>query len=85
MTPDFSKGYLSAVETVSGSGRWTPHRKSSLVRAVKRREITVAEAEARYGVTAQALAIWTDRLERLGSSGLRQTRLQDVRVGGRAG
>lgn len=68
--------HRSRVAEVSLSGRWTPKRKVSLLVLVAARLVTAAEASSLYGVSAEELASWRTRHDRLGLPGLSSTKLQ---------
>lgn len=57
-------------------GRMTPGRKAQIIDAIKAGVITMAEAQARYNLSAEEIATWATRLENHGVAGLRVTRTQ---------
>lgn len=61
--------------------RWTPGRKAEVLARIRSGRLTPAQAEARYGISAEELHQW-ERLEAThGQRGLRTTKIQQVRHG----
>jgi len=59
--------------------RWTPRRKAALVKALKSNEISLEEAQRRFGVSPEEFRSWVASFERYGTPGLRSTRYQIYR------
>jgi transposase-like protein len=51
--------------------RWTAQRKAAVIRAIRRKVITVWDACKRYDLSAAELAEWERNLDRFGTPGLR--------------
>lgn len=60
--------------------RWTMSSKSEVVIAIRRGEITAAQAKAAHRLTDEELAGWTARFERHGFQGLAQLTIQETRI-----
>src|SRR5581483_10915956 len=52
------------------SGRWTPARKEAVAVAIRRGELTVAEALNRWGLSVEELDAWLMAYRRRGRDGL---------------
>jgi Protein of unknown function (DUF1153) len=61
--------------------RWSPHRKASVVGAVRSGTISLLEACLRYRLTAEEFEGWQSALEAHGIGALRVTRSQLYRAG----
>lgn len=58
--------------------RWTPSRKAEVLARIRSGRLTPAQAEARYGISAEELHQW-ERLEAThGQRGLRTTKIQEI-------
>jgi hypothetical protein len=67
---------MSPVRLPDALGRMTPHRKSLVLLALRRREVTRAHVLARYRLTEEELLSWEVRFARHGQPGLSVHRLQ---------
>jgi hypothetical protein len=70
------EGSRAFLELPPVEGRMTPGRKAQVIDAIKAGVITMAEAQARYNLSAEEIATWATRLENHGVAGLRVTRTQ---------
>lgn len=59
--------------------RWVARRKAEVVAAVRGGLLTLDEACARYGLTAEEFLSWERAMERHGLDGLRVTKLREFR------
>ena len=59
--------------------RWVTRRKAEVVAGVRQGLITLAEACERYDLTVDEFLSWQKRLESHGMSGLRATRVVELR------
>jgi uncharacterized protein DUF1153 len=59
--------------------RWTIRHKANIVAAVRGGLVSLEDACARYMLTVEEFSAWTEAVDRFGLSGLRATRLQDIR------
>jgi len=62
------------------SGRWTPADKELVVIAVRRGQMTVADACERFDLSADEFAAWDRRFRRHGRRGLAVRMLQEARL-----
>ncbi|MCI4661494.1 MAG: DUF1153 domain-containing protein [Neomegalonema sp.] len=60
--------------------RWVIRRKAEVVAAVKGRLLSLEEACAKYGISAEEFESWQKAIDRFGIQGLRTTRLQKYRA-----
>lgn len=56
--------------------RWSPGRKSALVRKVSRGDLTLDQALEDHAITPEEFASWQERYAKHGEAGLKVTRLQ---------
>ena len=63
------------------SGRWTPHRKAAVLKAIRAGELSVSEAMSRWELTLEELQAWGRDYQRWGLRGLKTTRTGDFRAG----
>ncbi len=63
--------------------RWVVRRKAEVVAAVRSGLITLEEACKRYTLSIEEFASWQQLVEQYGVRGLRATRVQEYRSGGR--
>ncbi|MFV3126045.1 DUF1153 domain-containing protein [Niveispirillum sp. KHB5.9] len=59
--------------------RWVMRRKAEVVAGVRAGLLSVEDACARYGLSAEEFASWQEMIDRHGVQALRVTRLQDYR------
>lgn len=64
-----------------GTRRWITRRKAEVVAGVRSGLISLEEACARYSLSVEEFLSWQTALDRHGVSGLRVTRLQELRPG----
>jgi len=62
-----------------GTKRWVASRKAAVVRAVRAKAITMADACERYSLSIDELMQWIRAAERHGEPGLRATKFQAYR------
>jgi len=62
------------------SGRWCPAHKERVVIALRRGEMTEAQACERFDLSTEEFASWSRRFATHGRRGLAVTRLQQVRA-----
>lgn len=63
--------------------RWVVRRKAEVVAAVRSGLISLEEACKRYTLSIEEFASWQQLVEQYGVRGLRATRVQEYRNGGR--
>ncbi|MDB5448068.1 MAG: hypothetical protein JWQ97_3385 [Phenylobacterium sp.] len=63
----------------ANTGRWVIRRKAEVVAAVRGGLLSLDDALARYGISAEEFESWTAAVARHGTAGLRVTRLQQYR------
>lgn len=61
--------------------RWTPVRKAALLDEIARDRMTLADAERRYGYSAEEIAEMQRLIAAHGVKGLRSTRMKEYRDG----
>jgi transposase-like protein len=59
--------------------RWTPRRKAALIKALKSKEISLDEAQHRFGLSPEEFRSWVTSFESYGIPGLRATRYRIYR------
>ncbi len=64
-----------------GTHRWITRRKAEVVAGVRSGLISLEDACRRYSLSVEEFLSWQTTLDRHGLSGLRVTRLQDLRPG----
>jgi len=72
--PDLSRTPLAPVR------RWTPGRKDELLVAIRRRDVTLAQACATHDLSLVEVRGWMRRQRQHGRKGLSVTRLQELRA-----
>lgn len=82
--PDMVVGPYGEVLTLenlppTNTQRWVVRRKAQLVAAVNGGLLTIEEVCQRYSLTLEEFASWQRAMERVGTKGLRVTRLGDYR------
>lgn len=82
--PKQAPGPLGSVLTMDdlpppNAKRWLPHRKASIVCAVRGGLIMLEEVVTRYGITQEEFLSWERLLDEHGLPGLRATRRQKYR------
>ena len=65
-----------------GTHRWITRRKAEVVAGVRSGLISLEDACRRYSLSVEEFLSWQTTLDRHGISGLRVTRLQDLRPNG---
>ena len=65
-----------------GTHRWITRRKAEVVAGVRSGLISLEDACRRYSLSVEEFLSWQTTLDRHGLSGLRVTRLQDLRPSG---
>lgn len=63
--------------------RWVVRRKAEVVAAVRAGLISLEEACKRYTLSVEEFASWQQLVEQYGVRGLRATRIQEYRAGGK--
>ncbi len=66
--------------TQAAPTRWTPGRKMALVRSLRRKDITFAEACETFDLSAEELQGWVDGANAHGLNGLSVIRIQTIRT-----
>lgn len=66
--------YLAHADAAHRKNRWTPARKEAVLIALRRNEITFADACARYDLTPGELIQWQEGFRVAGRSGLAVTK-----------
>lgn len=83
MKPDDILGYNGTLSLADlpppNTTRWVMRRKAEVVAGVRAGLLTVEEACARYGLSAEEFNSWQAMIDRHGVEALRVTRLQDYR------
>ena len=67
----------------SDAQRWVASRKAIVVAAVQGGLLSMSDACARYRLTTEEFLNWQAQIDRNGLKGLRTTRIQEYRGGGR--
>ena len=65
------------------TGRWVIRRKAQVVAAVRGGLLTIEGACARYSLSVEEYLGWEQSIDQHGLAGLRTTKLQQYREGGR--
>jgi transposase-like protein len=71
---------MSPLDQIGPGSRWTASRKELVVMAVRRGQITAAEACERFDLSADEFAAWDRRFRRHGRRGLAVRMLQEARL-----